>query len=152
MRTWILRIVTCEEPWNSDCPIDSNRNKSGAWLAKSYVWARDRSAKMIYGDHVSTNVMLFHGSAGRELVIIDEPLQYSSVYLWDAQGGSNHVMSVCPRDHFKPLKMGAIQKSSTQDCRALPGPVHISDLSLEFTTANGLAVKVSWYGYIEPPR
>lgn|GEM_PF-4510323 len=123
-----------------------------AWVALPHIWVRDRSVQLVYNGKVSRNVLLFHGSRGRHLVYIDEPMQYGSVYLWNTHIGTDQSMQVCSRRRYVSIRVMAFEKLTQADCRALTAIVHVTDRSLEFVSSDKLPIRVSWMGFTEPPR
>ena len=123
-----------------------------AWTTLQHVWVRDRSAQLVYNGKVSQNVLLFHGSNGRHLIYIDEPMQFGSVYLWATRAGTDHSMQVCNRRSFLSVRVMALEKFDQPDCHALSATVRDAERSLEFASNDDHTVRVSWMGFTEPPR
>jgi hypothetical protein len=123
-----------------------------AWTALPHIWVRDRSAQLVYNSKMSQNVLLFHGSNGRHLIYIDEPLQYGSVYLWDTRNGTDHSMQVCDRRSYISIRVMAFEKPSQPVCHTMSAIVRVTERSLEFASSDKSPIRVSWMGFTEPPR
>jgi len=124
------------------------------WLMPRF-WVRDRSVNVVYKGHMTTKVTLYHGSAGRHILMLDEPGQLNIAYLYNPifiQTHQDRDIEVCEREEFISLKVLMLAKHAQPDCSVSKSTIQHLANSISFQTKDGATVKVSWLGFIDPPR
>ena len=125
-----------------------------------HIWAHDSSAKLIYDGRISQQIEFFHGSSGRKLAFINEPLLYSTAFIYlplvaeSGQPARAAMWMACPRKGILFMKVTAFSMhrlTSPDGCEVAGAASTISPTSMDFTY-HGKPIHVSWLGYTEPPR
>jgi hypothetical protein len=128
------------------------------WLAIPHIWLRDRSAQMVYDGKVSPDVLLYHGSGGREAIVIHSNSMAEEIYIFDPQAKTRPGIGICDKAYFRKLKFLLLSYNPQLACVWSDGKwdegQHIiaKTTSIQFIGYNKVSIKVSWQDYSQPPQ
>ncbi len=110
------------------------------------IWVKNKKARLIYQGHATDDFLLFHGSAGRMLVLANIPGEAAGLLYDPARG-----LASCDEGAFLSVKLVLLETRTQTRCtwyRAAT-EARTDTNSLRFLSPRGAAVEVLWQ---DPPR
>jgi len=109
------------------------------------VWVKNKNAHMVYAGQVTADFSLYHGWGNRFLVTFSDPQSAGAAAVLIDPAASPPAAYFCHRADYFDLKLFAFDKTLASGCTRSPAQdVQLSPTSLEFRSAIGAQVEITW--------